>query len=298
MYSKIRQAHRLISVALVLVFFLSGCNRNITNNEESVYDRVLRTGTLRVAYINYPPGGYKDANTGQLTGIAIETLERIAQNTNLNIQYTEEVGWGTAIQGLDAGRYDIIGSPSWANPARGKLATLSAPIYFSGVHIWARQNENRFNSNNNWASINSPNVRIAAIDGSTPMAIARTQFPNAQLVTYPDLTSESQLFLDLVQNRVDVFFAEPARALAFLQNNPNTIKNISLNQPIRIFANVYMMRKNEPQLRQMIDVALQDLQSSGFIDQLLRRYEPGPGSFYSVSRPYVLEGPPSPSPSP
>jgi polar amino acid transport system substrate-binding protein len=241
-----------------------------------------------VAYINYPPGGFKDANTGKLSGIAIESLEKLSQNLKLNIEYTEEVGWGTAIQGLDADRYDIIGSPVWANPVRGKLTTLSNPIYFTGIHVWVRQDENRLSSNNDWASLNSPDVRIGAIDGSTPEIIARTQFPNAKLVSYPDLTTEPQLFLDLIQNKIDVFFAEPAQALAFLKNNPNTIKSLSSDKPIRVFANVYMMKKNEPQLKQMIDTALQDLQNTGFIDQVIKKYEPGPGAFYRVIRPYDL----------
>lgn len=271
--------------------FLVGCNRQGAAGQqaqENVYDRVIKSGKLRVAYINYPPGGYKDASTGKLTGIAVEGLEKIAQNLKLNIEYTEEVGWGNAIQGLDADRYDIIGSPVWANPVRGKLTTLSNPIYYSGIHVWVRQNENRYSSADNWAALNSPDVRIGAIDGSTPEVIARTQFPNAKLVSYPDLTTEPQLFLDLVQNKIDVFFAEPSQALAFLKNNPNTIKSISSDRPIRIFANVYMMKKNEPQMKQMIDVALQDLENSGFIEQLLKKYEPGPGAFYRVAQPFNL----------
>lgn len=281
----------MFSTITVLGLLLTGCNKSdapAQQTQGSVYDRVIKDGKLRVAYINYPPGGFKDANTGKLSGIAIESLEKLSQNLKLNIEYTEEVGWGTAIQGLDADRYDIIGSPVWANPVRGKLTTLSNPIYFTGIHVWVRQDENRLSSNNDWASLNSPDVRIGAIDGSTPEIIARTQFPNAKLVSYPDLTTEPQLFLDLIQNKIDVFFAEPAQALAFLKNNPNTIKSLSSDKPIRVFANVYMMKKNEPQLKQMIDTALQDLQNTGFIDQVIKKYEPGPGAFYRVIRPYDL----------
>ena len=52
-----------------------------------------------------------------------------------------------------------------------------------------------------WSKINSPDVRIATIDGETGDLIARTQFPNAKRVSLPQLTDISQLFLRFPQTR-------------------------------------------------------------------------------------------------
>ena len=45
-------------------------------------------------------------------------------------------------------------------------------------------------------------------------------------------------------------------------------------------------RESGPQLKQALDVAIEDLQNSGFIDQLLDKYEPSPNTFYRVAQPY------------
>lgn len=252
----------------------------------SVYDSVMKAGKIRVAFVSYPPGCIVDPNTKEVSGIFPEVLRRIGENLGLKVEYTEEVGWGTMIEGLESGRYDIIGSPVWSNPKRGKLALLSKPIYYSGIGVWVRPDESRFSPENNWTSINSPDVRIAAMDGSTPLEIARTMFPNAKVVSYPDMTGEPQLFLDVTANKADVFFAEPSLGINFLKNNPGKVRNIAADHPIKVFPTSFMMKKREFQLKAMIDTALEDLENSGFVDQVIKKYEPGPNAIYRVATPY------------
>ena len=252
----------------------------------SVYDSVLKGGTIRVAFVSYPPGCIVDPNTKAVSGIFPEVLRRIGENLGLKVEYTEEVGWGTMIAGLDAGRYDIIGSPVWANPARGKAAMLSRPVYYSGIGVWVRPDETRFSPQDNWSSINSPDVRIAAMDGSTPLVIARSLFPKAKVISYPDLTGESQLFLDVTGNKADVFFAEPAVGINFLKNNPGKLRNIAADHPIKIVPTGFMVKRGEFQFKAMMDTALEDLQNSGFVDQVITKYEPGPNAIYRLALPY------------
>lgn len=257
--------------------------------EKSAYDRVLESKVIRAGYVNYPPGCIVDPKTHQITGAFVDILNKVAENTGLKVEYTEEVGWATMITGLDSGRYDIMGSPVWANSVRGKLATMSEPVYFTGIGVWVRSDEKRFSPANGWESINRQDVRIAAMDGSTPMLIAKYMFPKATLVTYPDQTGEPQLFLDVTTKKADVFFAEPAQGMAFLKNNPGKVKNLAADQPIKIFANIFLMKGGEFRLKGMMDAALKELQYSGYVDEVLKKYEPGPNAFYRVARPYRVD---------
>ncbi|HEX8163559.1 MAG TPA: transporter substrate-binding domain-containing protein [Pyrinomonadaceae bacterium] len=278
----------LLVVALVAVSAFSGCNRGAAgpSGQETVYERVIKAGKIRAAYISYPPACMKDTKTGKLTGIFVETLEKAAENVGLKVEWTEEVGWGSQIEGLQADRYDIIGSPVWANPTRGKMTGLSIPVYYSGIGIYVRQDDNRFS--NNYTAINSSNVRIATIDGETGDLIARTQFPLAQRDSLPQTTDISQLFLELTGNKADVMFAEPYFAHQFLQGHPNSVKNIAAENPIRTLGNVYMFKRDQAEFKQMLDVAVEDLINSGFVDQLISKYEPAPNTFYRVAQPYRL----------
>jgi len=293
----IRKTDLIVSLSLraliigLLVFVVAGCEQQIEQvpSKTSAYEQIMQSKKIRVGYVSVPPGCIVDPATKELSGITVDILRQIGKNTDLNIEFTEEVGWATMIEGLYTGRYDMIGSNTWANPIRGKLVTLSRPIYYSGIGVWVRSDEKRLSEDDNWASLNNPDIRLGVMDGSTGAAIAKAQFPNAKHVTYTDLTGEPQLFLELTAKKVDVVFAEPAQGIDFLKNNFGEIKNIAADSPIRIFANVYVLPKNEFQFKGMIDTALEDLQNSGFVKNVLKKYEPAPHAFYRVAKPYQLD---------
>ncbi|MFN3650352.1 MAG: substrate-binding periplasmic protein [Armatimonadota bacterium] len=278
----------LTTILLAAASTISGCNgpgAGTTGGEgTSVYDRITKAGKIRAAYLDYPPACMKDTKTGKLTGVFVETLEKAAENLGLTVEWTEEVGWGAQIEGLQTDRYDIVGSPVWANPNRGKLTTLSKPLYYSGIGIYVRSNENRFTGD--WRAIDSSSVRIATIDGETGDLIARTQFPQAKRVSSPQNTDIAQKFLDITGNKADVFFTEPYFAYKFLESNPGTVKNVAAEKPIRILGNCYMFKRGEVDFKHMLDVAFEDLLNSGYVDQLLDKYEPEKNTFYRVALPY------------
>ncbi|GAB5398971.1 MAG: hypothetical protein Aureis2KO_05560 [Aureisphaera sp.] len=273
----------------ILIVFLSGCkqtkNDPITPITTTVYERVIQQDKIQAAFINYPPACMKDTETGEMSGIFVEVLEKACENLGLELEWTEEVGWASQIEGLDANRYDIVGSPVWANVVRGTKTTMSSPVYYSGIGMYVRADDNRFD--NDWSKINSPDVKVGIIDGETSSVIAAQDFPNAQKYSSVQLTDISQKFLDLESKKCDVVFAEPYYAYEYDKNNPGTIKNIAAESPIRLFGNCYMFRKDEFQMKHMLDVAIQDLINSGFVEKTIAKYEPAPNLFYRVAKPYA-----------
>ncbi len=276
-----------VAIMLVLVVFVAACNQDgsqqVGSQKETVYDRIIRTGVIRAGYITYPPALMKDTTTGKMSGIFVETLEQVASDLELKVKWTEEVGWGAQIAGLNSDRYDIVGSPVWANPTRGKLTSMSVPVYYSGIGIYVRAKDDRFAGD--WSKIDDGTVKIATIDGETADLIARTQFPKAKRVSLPQLTDISRMFLEVATNKADVCFAEPYYGFKYLQSNPGSVKNIAAARPIKVLGNCYMFKKGEYQLKHTLDVAIEDLLNSGFVDKLLEKYEPYPNTFYRVALP-------------
>lgn len=277
----------VLVVFSVLCFLSCKNSPNQLQKEESVYSKVISNGKIRAAYITYPPALIKDTKTGKLSGIFAEVLEKAAENLGLEVEWTEEIGWGSQIEALNANRCDIIGSPVWANPTRGKLTTLSIPVYFSGIGVYVRADDNRFDSD--YSVLNNELYRIATIDGETADLIARSDFPNAKRVSLTQLSSIAEVFLNVGSNKADVAFAEPFYGHEFLKNNPGQIKNIASKKPIRNFGNCYMLKKDEFQLKHMLDVAIQDLLNSGFVDRVIDKYEPYPNTFYRVALQYKVD---------
>ena len=286
----------LLVTCLALTSALSGCGpkQSSAGTKETVYERVMRTKKIRAAWLTYPPAAMKDPASGKLKGTFVETLNAIAKDNGLQVEWMDgETPWGTQIEGLEEDRYDIVGSPVWANYARGRLTTLSRPVYYSGIGIYVRQNDKRFPDD--WATgsvadrtnlLNRPEIKISTIDGETGDLIAQTQFPRATRVPLPQNADIAQMFLEVADNKADVLFAEPFFAHEYLKNNPGKIRNIAERIPIEVLGNCFMMKKGEWQLKQMIDVAIEQEQNSGTIEGVVDKYEEAPNQFYMVALPY------------
>lgn len=273
----------VVVVALVVSFVGVKIFSNEVSQNQNLLAKVLDKGEIRVGYVIYPPGMIKDANTGKLSGIFHDALEEAGKNLGLKINWVEEVGWGTMIEGLNSGRYDMIGSAVWPTATRAKNVDFTIPLNYGVIGVYVRSDDNRFA---NLDKINSESVTLATIDGEISSFVAKEVFPQAKVLSLPQDTQISLVLLNVTTRKADVAFVEPAVAEEFLANNPNTIKNIAKENPIRAYGNTWVVSKNESAFKNMLDVAIQELQNNGKIDELVEQYSKYPGSFYPVSKPY------------
>ena len=97
----------VILSVVVMSFVGHGMGDKKSSAVESTYDRVMRTGTLRCGYINYPPHFQIDPATGQKSGISYDIANEMGRLLNLKIEWVEEVGWATTVETIKSGRIEI-----------------------------------------------------------------------------------------------------------------------------------------------------------------------------------------------
>ena len=273
-------------LAILSLMLLIGCGSvDTSSTKRSLQEKVLKKGVIRAAYTIYYPGCFKDS-TGKLKGVFVETLEKAAKDLDLKVEWVEEVGWATQIEGLNNDKYDMMGSSVWANPKRAKNATLSIPLYYSPLYVYTRANETKFDNIKNYEDLNSPRHIFSLVDGGTGEVIYKNMFSNAGKISLPQNTDFGTSFLDVKGKKADLVIMEPYQANKFSQNNPNVIKSILPKTPIKVFGNCYMFKKNEIEFQNMLNVVLTDLNNSGFIDKLLLKYEGVPNNFMRASKPF------------
>ncbi len=288
------QKNNLINVLFIvfLIVIVSFFTTKLTNkpnslSNNSVYGKVINSGTIRACYLVYPPASIKDPNTGKMTGVFVETLNKAAENMGLKVDWSTEVGWGEMIEALNSNRCDIVGSPAWSNSTRGRSAEFIQPIYYSAINAYAKTNDNRFDGDIN--IVNNKIYRIATVDGETSQLIASRQFPNAQTLQLPQSTDVSQMLLNVADGKADMAFLEPTIANQYMKNNPGKVKNVSIVKPVVVYGNVMMVKKGEFEFKTMIDNATTELLNNGFVDGLINNYEKEyPGGFYRVATPYLV----------
>jgi len=284
-WAKIAGVVVLTIVVSLLTVKLSGSSTGSIGN--SVYDKVVSSGTIRACYVVYPPASIKDPNTGKLSGVFVETLNKAAENMGLKVDWNTEVGWGEMIEALNSSKCDIIGSPAWSNSTRGKSAEFSQPVYYSAINAYVRASDNRFNGDITIA--NNASYKLATVDGETSQVIASRQFPKAQTLQLPQLTDVSQMLLNVVDGKADMAFLEPTVANLYIKNNPGKIKNVSVVKPVVVYGNVMLIKKGEFTFKSAIDNAIIELLNNGYVDGVINNYEKDyPGGFYRVSVPYVV----------
>ncbi len=282
----------LVLIIAFISFALTACVTKSSSMgimaKQSLYDRVIQSGKIRCAYVTYPPACIKDPNTGKLSGIGIDTIELVGKKLGLTIDWTEEVGWGSMIEGLQTGRYDMIASLVWTNANRAKLVSFSKPLYYSPLFVWVKKGDKRFVGHLD--KINSPTVKIATIDGETAQVIADADFPKAGRLSLPQMTNLPELMLNVATGKADIAIQEPAVVNQYLKHNPGTVEAISDGKPIRVFPNCWMFGRGEFEFKAMLDTVLDEVINSGAMDKIIGKYEYAPGEIYRVGLPYQLPG--------
>ncbi|MDD5586643.1 MAG: transporter substrate-binding domain-containing protein [Alphaproteobacteria bacterium] len=253
---------------------------------ESVYERVIRTRTVRCGYIIKPPFISKDPNTGKVAGLYVDFMEAFAEVTDLKIEWTSELNLGTYLEDLASGRYDMECAAGWQNAKRGQRAFYPQPYAYIPLIASVRPEDHRFDLDS--APMNSPEVRISTLDGDMAQFVRNIRFPKSQDISLPQTAAITDELLNVVTNKSDIALTDILTASKFLKNNPGSIRIIKHNPPLYMVA-LSLSLPPDIRLKQMADVATTQLLNTGKVEEILRKYETEPGQFLRVAHPFQIE---------
>lgn len=254
---------------IAIVALVVGFSAMKQNKSQSVADKVIDSGEIRIGYIVYPPLLVKDQATGKLSGVSYDLVEAAAAKLNLKTNWVEEVGWGSAIEGLKTKRYDILGTQMWPNSARAREAVFSIAPMNSVIYPYAKTGDTRFDGN--LSKLDSSQFTISAVDGEMATFIAAQDYPNAKVNTLPQLTSYAEVLLNIVNGKADIGFIEPSTANDFLKTNPGKITRVG-NTPVRTFGNSFAFARGQESMVSMWNVAISELITDGTVSRTLEKY--------------------------
>ena len=242
----------------------------LAHAEEDAYQRVMNTKTLRCGYFAWPPWVQKDPNTNKISGLNYDVVEAIGKNLGIKIEWAAEIGLGEVVQSLNSGKSDMICSSLWPDPARAFHLTLTLPIAFSAATAYARADDHRFDGD--LSKANSKDIKVSVIDGDLTQHLAEEKFPEAQRIALPQTASGSEMIMQVTTKKADIATIENSIVNDFAKTNPGKIRKVSNVAPIRIYGEHFALKQGEYQLRDMINVAIEQLTNDGVIDELNKKY--------------------------
>lgn len=236
--------------------------------QETAFDRVIRTNTLRCGYAVAAPWFTVDPNTGAKGGVGFDVTNAIAEKTGLKVDWVEETGWGLAEQGLVAGRYDALCASVCVDAHRVRAASYAAPYLNLPTLPVVRADDHRFDSD--VESINNPSVRIGVKNNHVFEYTAKERFPKATLVYLNDISDDAEFLTALQTNKIDVAIQVQAPVDMFNAQNNNSVR--SLPFALRFCHGGFMIPSGDYRLKELIDSAVLQMNTGGQLKQIIERY--------------------------
>lgn len=239
--------------------------------QETVYERVMRTGKLRCGYL--PSATYVDIdpNTGEKSGILVDYMNQLTTNLGLTLEWAEEIGRGDYIAALQSNRFDAYCTAITINAERAREVDFTNPYIYDQFDIYVSGKDKRFDYK--LKSLNQDSVKFVVVEGDIFEKVVRKFFPKAKVVVLPQLTPESDVFLYVSTGKADAAISTPLIAAAYIKNNADKIRAVVLERPF-IFANVGIsLKADEYRLRRMLDLATLEMQGNGQLAAIIDKHD-------------------------
>ena len=199
----------------------------------------------------------------KVPGFEVEIARALAGDLGVKTKH-QWVSWDGLIPALTSNRCDAIINGLFITDERKKVIDFSIPYYGSGETILVRKDNTAIKGLDDLkgkkTGVLAGSVTVAELEkrGIGPLAI------------YPD---QNTVIIELNNGRIDAAYLEAPSAAWAIQKDPSlNIKVVTEYVPDERFNAGVGLRKDDAELKQAIDKALERLVSSGKIATILGNY--------------------------
>ncbi len=260
---------------------------------ETAYDRVIRTGVIRCGYYVFPPIVYRDINTGAMSGFSVDMMNRLAERAGLKVEWTEEITFGNWVPALQSNRFDVACTPMWPEVTMGKAVLFTKPLFFSALSPAARADNPKFAMETRLADLNKPDLTVGTQEGNATARIVRAVFPQANVYAMPPESDTGSYYQSVMTGKADFVLTDRNGIFEFNKANPGAgLRLLDATHPLKVQSFPLAVNRGEAELRDFLNLAIDEMNYSGEIDAILRKWESEPGLTYlRVAKPYDLPSP-------
>ena len=205
-----KHALAVFLLALGLSFCLPSAGH--ADPRESVIEKVVRRGALRVGFSSFVPWAMQDKE-GKYIGFEIDVAERLASDLGVKLQLVP-TSWDGIIPALLSGKFDVIIGSMSVTPQR--MLTVNFSIPYDHAYVDLTLNREKSASISKIEDLNDEGVIIAVRTGTTAAAAAAKLFPKASLRMFND---EAPAVEEVLSGRAHAFVSSaPLPAMETLKH--------------------------------------------------------------------------------
>ena len=181
--------------------------------QENLMDEIKDRGSLRVGMVlQFAPQMYID-DDGNPAGYDVDLMQLLADDLGVELEISD-LEFEAMIPGLLARQFDLASVGLVGRPARLEQLWFTCP-YVPYRQVVVVNNDSGIGS---IAELDSSDVTMTALTGSTASSLTETRFPNAELIQL----DQAPAFLEVASGRADAIVVEEYLALPFVAANPST----------------------------------------------------------------------------
>ncbi|MCS0497773.1 transporter substrate-binding domain-containing protein [Ancylobacter sp. MQZ15Z-1] len=230
------------------------------------YQKILDAKVVRVGAVQAPPWYDQDLASGRWKGLVPDIMEAMFSKLGVKIEYVE-TQWGTAVAGLQSNRFDLLGAYN-ATPERAKAIDFTKPMGELKFAILTLKGP--ADAYSTWDKIDTPSVRLAAIDGA---GATRALLPLLPKTNWSIVQSSDNMYLELQSGRADALVTSDVQIGQYLEKRKDGIMVVPT--PVRAQPTNIGLRKNEDKtLVDWLDGQLDQMRADGTLDKIWAKYVP------------------------
>ena len=188
-----------IFVALFLVLSLTFA---MSASAGSALDRIMKKGELAVGTSGTQPPMSATTKKGELIGMDIDISRAMADALGVKLKFVT-MPFAELLPALEAGKVDMILSGMTMTAERNKKAAFVGPYLVTGKGIVAI--EERFVALKEAKGLNTPEVKVGVLKGSTSQKFAEASMSKAKLMPFSSYDEAIDL---LLKGKIDVMVAD------------------------------------------------------------------------------------------
>ncbi len=252
---------------MMLLTLAAGCAPASTAGPSptSVLGRIRTKGELVVGTAASMPPLNMTTKTGEIIGLEIDLAQAMADAMQVKLRLAT-MPFVDLLPALEAGQVDMILSGMSMTPERNMKFAFVGPYLTSGKSFLAK--ETTVASSKGSADLNTPQMRLAALRGSTSEVFVQQNMPKATLVSTKDY---DEAIILLLQDKVDAMIADLPACLFAVRRYPDR-GLYALETPLTYEPIGIALSGNDPLLLNWTQNWLRELETTGALERTTERW--------------------------
>jgi len=261
---------RRVTAGIALAVLAAGlsCAGQQGASKRSTLDRIIATRTLRIGMNpGYAPFEMVDS-TGTVIGFDVDLARFLAGLVGEDVKVAiVKSDWDPIIANLNADKFDMILSGMTRTPQRALRCAFTIPYFTTGQALLLNRGKHPEGKVAGVAELDRPGIVVATKLGTTGEIAARKTFHRAAIKT---LDTETDAALEVEAGRADVMvYDQPYIAIRAKQSAGRCW---ALLAPFTHEELAIAVRRDDLELRDWLNVALEEFRSSGTWDADYRKW--------------------------